>query len=89
MWESGLKHIYVLSGASDSVSWDLWESARSKQKSLGSEICRESLADVKCCLVQGEVRELVMEVTLIPLTHGQILHLSWELLPPVELDAGW
>lgn len=30
MWESGLKHTFALSGASDSVSWDLWESARSK-----------------------------------------------------------
>lgn len=38
------RHTCARSGASNSVSWDPWVSARSKQKCLGSEIHRENLA---------------------------------------------
>lgn len=38
------RHTCAGSGASNSVSWDPWVSARSKQKCLGSEIHRENLA---------------------------------------------
>lgn len=71
------KHTYAGSGASKTVGWDPWVSSRSKQKCLGSEIHRESLAMGGASWLTVNAGELGVEVRF-KAPFAQNLHLSFE-----------